>query len=432
MTLTMPDRNKGPHISQISEIHFPAFDKITLANNIPMYVVKAGTQDVIKMEIIFYAGRSYESTPLVSRAVASLLKDGTTRLTSNEIATMLDYYGSTLHAGAGMDTSSITLYCLKKHFTSLLPTVVDLIQNPSFPQKDLDQFIDRSIHRLKIELQKNDVVAYRTLTECIFGKDHPYGYNSTEEMYRSISRSDLIDFHRRNYGSKNATVFLSGKVDDDILTHLDKAMANIAPGNRIETNINAPKSGLEVGRKHVDSPYGYQSAIRIGKHLFNRNHKDFEGFSFLSTILGGYFGSRLMKNIREEKGYTYNIDCSIDTMMYDGYFQVGTEVAHENVEPTIYEIYKEIEILKSKPIVDSELTMVKNYLIGNLLHLIDGPFNIAKMLRTLHLTHNDSSYLNNVVQNIISITPEQVQSLANLYFAKNTFHEVVVGARVEA
>lgn len=428
MHMTTPNRKQGPPVSQISNITFPKYEKVQIGAKCPLYAVSAGSQEVIKLEIAFYAGRSYETKKLTSRTTASLLKDGTSNLSSNKIANILDFYGSTLNVGAGMDTASISLYCLKKHFESLLPTVIEIICQPTFPQKDLDQFIEKSKHRLKIELQKNDVVAYRLLTELIFDPHHPYGYNSTSNLYGSIDRNDLVDFHQSHYVSNNASLFISGKVDDTVLKQLETSFSHVKEGKKqVPTLVEVPPQ-LPMKRKHVKNPHGYQSAIRIGKRLFNRNHKDFEGMSFLSTVLGGYFGSRLMKSIREEKGFTYNIDCSIDTMIHDGYFQVGTEVAHENVDQTINEIYHQIEILKTEPIPSAEIKMVKNYLIGNLLNLIDGPFHVSKMLKTLHLTGNDANYLNKTVESILSITPNEVQELANTYFDVSTFHEVVVGA----
>lgn len=425
--MTKADRKKGPAISSISQIDFPPYERIDTNTGSPIYVIKAGTQDVLKLEFVFYAGRYYEPKQLVSRATASLLKEGTKNHNGGEIATILDYYGSTLHARAGMDTSSMTLYCLKKQFSSLLPTVMEVIREPSFVQHELDQFIEKAQHRLKIELQKNDVLAYRMLTELIFGDKHPYGYNSTPDLYQGVQREDILSFHEKHYTAKNMAIFISGKVDDTIIAQLIESIGLLPIGSK-SIRQEAIYSDSQKGRHLVKSNHGFQSAIRIGKRLFNRDHPDFHGMSFLTTILGGYFGSRLMKNIREDKGYTYNIDCSVDTMIHDGYFQVGTEVAHENVEQTITEIYNEIDRLKQEPVGADELNMVKNYLIGNLLHLIDGPFNISKMFKTIFLTSNDASYLNSTVEGILGITPDQIQSHANTYFDQESLFEVVVGA----
>lgn len=427
MKISQSERHSGPPIKTIRDIPFPAFESWHLSNGLKVYGINAGTQEVIKCEFVFLSGRTFENKKLVSRACAALLRDGTQSFTSAEIAKKTDFFGVTINSSGGMDTASVTLYCLKKHLSSILPIVVDIIQNPIFPQNEIDRFRDRSFHRLEIELRKNDVVAYRKLTESIFGSDHPYGYNSTKELYNYVTQDDLIDFHASHFHMGNALLFVSGKVDDEVKRIIED-IVSILPSKEKTTrpqHIITPASNKKNRYKTTQT---LQSAIRLGKHMFDRNHSDFYGFSFLSTILGGYFGSRLMKNIREEKGYTYNIDCSLDTMLYDGYFQIGTEVANENIDATLVEIYKEMELLKTVPISNIELNMLKNYILGNMLNLLDGPFNIAKLIKMFVLTGNDIAHFQKGIDSIHTMTPDRLQNLAIQYFDVETFHEVIVGA----
>ena len=174
---------------------------------------------------------------------------------------------------------------------------------------------------------------------------------------------------------------------------------------------------------HIDS---VQTAIKVGCKLFNRNHPDFNGLYILNTILGGYFGSRLMANIREDKGYTYNIFSSVDAMFHDGYFYVGTEVGNEFTEKTLAEIYREMNLLKENLIEEEELNMVKNYLLGNMLTMLDGPFNVSEVVKTYVVENLPVTDFNKLTQTIKNITAEELRELAKKYFKPENMWEVIV------
>ena len=338
----------------------------------------------MKLEVVFFAGRPFEDKRLVSRATSGLLKEGTESYTSAQMAEKVDFYGGTLSVPFGLDTSNIILYSLSRHFENLLPLLAEVVLTPSFPEDELSTFIQNNRHRLQIDLSKTDVVAYRKVTEYIFGKDHPYGYNSLPETYESLAREDLIRHYQKNYSSKNCEIFLSGKVTSQDISllnrYLGKGMNDAPKPSPIFKTTNATPQKIKISH-----PESVQTAIRIGCQLFNRNHPDYNDWFVLNTILGGYFGSRLMANIREDKGYTYNIFSTLDTMNYGGCFYIGTEVGNELADVTLKEIYKEMWLLQEEPVTDEELSMVKNYLLGNMLTMLDGPFNIMDIIKTTTL-----------------------------------------------
>jgi predicted Zn-dependent peptidase len=161
--------------------------------------------------------------------------------------------------------------------------------------------------------------------------------------------------------------------------------------------------------------------------MFNKHHPDFNGLYVLSTILGGYFGSRLMANIREDKGYTYNIYATLDAMLFDGYFCIGTEVGNELVEPTIKEIHHEMKLLREELVSTEELEMLRNYLMGNFLAMLDGPFNISELLRTMLIEDLPFSSFEQMIETVNTIQPEQLRDLACKYLNPDNMWEVVVG-----
>lgn len=415
-----------PKIKEVSDLklHQPIISQ--LDNGIPVYDTRIGDQEVIKLELIFDNGRPYEDKRLVGRITNRLLKEGTRKYTGKKIAETFDYYGATLQVPVNLDHSRVIIYSLKKHFDKLLPLLKELISAPTFPEKEMVSLINRSKQRLAIDLSKNDTVAYRIVTEKIFGKNHYYGYNSDIKTFDAVTRADLANHFNNFYGCNNCKIFISGKTDDSIFKKLNKTVGKILTPITEKRNPSPsiPKTKKRVKVKTKDT---VQTAVRVGCHLFNRQHPDYLPMSVLNTVFGGYFGSRLMSTIREEKGYTYNIYSMVDTMRYDGCFYIGTEVGNEFVEPTFKGIYEEMDKLCNKPIKADELKMVQRYLLGNMLTMLDGPFNTSDVIRTIVTNDLPFTYLDDLVRTVKSVSAKDLQALAQKYFQKEKMWEVAVG-----
>lgn len=421
----MIDRTKQPTIKEITDLKLPEIKTNYLSNGIPVYSIDMGTQEVVKLEIIFKAGRPFENKRLVARATNSLLKEGSKHYSSAVLAEEFDFFGSTLSTPFNLDTSNVLVYSLNKHFDKIMPMVGDLLQYPAFPQQELDAFVRRSKHRLRVDLTKNDVLAYRKITELIFGEHHPYGYNSFEDTYEALRRDDLTAHFERLYCSNNCQVFISGRPHEGQLELLEKHLAHLKPGT-FEARSFVP-SDQKPEDTRIPLPDSVQTAVRIGRRLFDRKHEDYYGMYVLNTILGGYFSSRLMTNIREDKGYTYNIYSMLDAMLLDGYFYIGTEVGNEFVEDTKKEIYQEIELLQNELVDEEEMEMVRNYLIGNFLTMLDGPFNVAETAKTILTEDLPANFFESLVETVRSIEAEEIQRLAKKYLRREDLWEVVVG-----
>ena len=201
----------------------------------------------------------------------------------------------------------------------------------------------------------------------------------------------------------------------------DKVAAQQTHSNSFEIN-SAPQKKANI----LNDPNGVQGAIRIGMQFPNRHHPDFAPMVVLNTIYGGYFGSRLMSNIREDKGYTYGIYSSLSPAMHGGSFSIHTEVGRDVIEPAIKEIYHEMQQLRNSPAADDELLLVKNYLLGNLLGDLDGPFSILQRWRTLILNGLTIEHFNRNVNIYKTITAKELQELANKYYNIDELYEIVV------
>lgn len=420
------NRSIAPKVRQVQQLELPKVERIELDNGLQVYLLNSGSQEVMKIELVFPSGRPFEDKRLASRATIGLLKEGTKQRTGADIAELMDFYGASLSMPFNLDDASVVLYGLTKHLGKLLPLLTEIVSQPIFPQHELDAFVERSQQRLKVDLSKEDNVAYRAITEYIFGADTPYGYNSDAAMYAAIQRADLLAHYKHNYLNTNCLVFVSGYLPKNINQQLNEHFGQLPLGVPSEPLIVPAANELpkKVKINHEDS---LQSAIRIGRQLFNRQHPDYAPFFVLNTVLGGYFGSRLMNNIREDKGYTYNIYSSLDSMKYDGYFYIGTEVGNEFVKPTTKEIFHEINRLQQDLVEDSELDMVRNYLLGTFLMNLDGSFNAIDVYKSLIVNDLPTNYFKQLVETIRQIEATQIRDLAQQYLQKDALWEVVVG-----
>lgn len=420
----MLDRKNGPEIHRISNIELPEFQEEILDNGTKLVVVNLGTQDLINMLIVHNGGRHLEHKKGVSRAMASLLKEGFDNMLSKDIAEKIDFMGSSLSTGATLDYSFIKLFTLSKYFDELLPIVEGIRYRPTFQESELEKYIENRKRRLKIDMSKNDVIAYKSFTEELFGTDHPYGYNTTESVFENLKQTDLKTHFEDTYGSDNCTIFLSGKITNEIIQKVRSTFGKVV--NKTNFIDYHRTHDIDYSRRIIHNKDSQQACLRMGFPLFNKKHHNYDRLYVANTILGGFFGSRLMKSIREEKGYTYGIYSSIDTLRYDGYFSIQTDVNDEYVDDTIRIIYEEIEKMCTVPVPDFELNMVKNYINGNLLNLIDGPFKVGKMAKTIVLNDLSRTFLQDISMAVSNITPQEIMEIMTKYFADQEIKEIIV------
>jgi predicted Zn-dependent peptidase len=421
-------RRKAPPIQRIAPLPFPDVQHCTLRNGIPVYMLPHPKHEALKFEWVYRAGRPEEIKPLVARATARLLREGASRYSGAELAEQLDFYGSSLQTPVNLDTANLVLYSLRKYAEATLPFVADMLLKPSFPENELHLFKENSIRELAVELEKGDVVAYRVLTEMLFGSTHPYGYNSTPELYRALVRDDLVHHHARWHTPARSAVFLSGGINDQLLQRIEDLFGDTSP-DAPEAHTVAPAPVYPPETRRIPQPGSLQTAIKVGRRLFNRHHEDFNGLFVLNTLLGGYFGSRLSMNIRENHGFTYNIYSSVDAMLHDGFLYIATEVDHRNTEATLREIYAEMTRLQQESVPDHELEMVRNYLLGMLLNGIDGPLNTSDLLRSYVVDGLPTNAYNVLTDTIKHITAPDLQALAQQYLNPADYSVVLVGGK---
>lgn len=415
-----------PVISPFNQLPFPEHQLEYLSNGIPVYSIFNEDYGVMKLEVNVYAGRFFENKQAVSRTCANLLREGTRSRTSAEIAREIDYYGSSLQIMGGMDVIKMELYSMTRHFENVLPIAADVLREPVFPQGEFDNYIKRNIQKLQVDLAKNDILAFRNLTENIFGPEHPYGYNTVEETLQKITRDDLADHFKQNFHAENFSVILAGGFPANYLNMLEEAFGTIGKIGQDQVKRVHLISGKPVNAR-IPGKQKFQSSIKMGQKMFDRSHPDYAGVYFLSTLLGGYFGSRLMQNIREDKGLTYDIYSTVDCMRTDGYFMISAEVDTKSVEQTLSEIRLEINKLRTEPAEQEELELVKNYIKGNLLNVMNGPINSVEIIRLLSIYGLDISFYDQFMDCVDNMSARHLMELAVRYLDFDQLNLVICG-----
>lgn len=427
----MIDRSTPPQLQPIRNINLPNWQTINFKNGVTAHVIDAGTQDVIKVELIFPAGRWHEPSHGIAAAVASQLKEGTRTKSALEIANMIDFYGASIQTHAFIDYASVTLYTLTKHLNALLPLLRELLTESIFPQHELDIYKNNSIQKLSINEQKVEFRAQRKFTEVLYGKQHPIGYTTSKEDFEALQQNALVGHRNATYDPQDCMMLISGKVKDDALKQIEQTLGsdNWNQPNRVGV-LHEPKT-LNGTRVHNDPIDGaVQSALRVGKRFINKLHPDYPAVKCVNLVLGEYFGSRLMSNLREDKGYCYGIHSSVASFLQDGYLLIASEVGSHVTAGALHEINVELERLQQDLVPTEELDAARNYRLGTLLGDLDGPFNSADLLKGLLLFGLGKDYFDRYVQTIQTITPQEIRDMAQRYFSPDSMITVVAGAAV--
>lgn len=424
------DRKTPPEFSEKFDLPELKWNTEFIRGNIPVHFINAGSQEVVKIEASFNAGEWFQTKNKTAIACNSLLREGTTTKSSSAISESLDYFGAYLESGISKDFAAVTLFSTNKFLPDTFPIYCDVISNPSFPEKEFSIWKENKIQKLKIDFQKVDFIARNLFPEMIFKSREAYGKSTTLKDYQDLTANDLKEFYQLHYTGGIRNFIVSGKLNkkekDLIMEGLNLQLSpNFLPAGNFNPESDLLKN--EAERKFVDHPGALQSAIRIGRPLFNRLHPDYLEFTVLNTLLGGYFGSRLMTNIREDKGYTYGIGSGVSSLLKGGQFVISTEVGVDVTQAALTEIYLEIEKLQQNAVDENELELVKNYMLGNFLRSMDGPFALSERLSSLLDYQLTPDYLKMVIEKIRSVSPARLQELAQKYLNREDLSELVVG-----
>jgi len=424
----MLNRTLAPESRQIEDISFIKPVKYVLDNGIPAFVVNAGQQDLVRIEFIFENVNWDGSKPLQALAVNHLVNNGTAQLTAWEIAEKVDYYGAFLQTEYGADQSAVKLYTLNKHLAEILPVLYAILNESEFPDQELGIFIQNQKQSLQVNMQKNDFLARKHFAHALFG-DTPYGVNIGTDDYDRVNREELLAYFSAAYRPEHCTIVVAGKFETEEFGILNRVIGQPWK-NSASSVVNSFSLPVPVGGDiFVERPESLQSAIRMGTLAIPRSHADFPGLQVLNCVLGGYFGSRLMANIREDKGYTYGIGSAIASLKDVGYLFIATEVGADVCSAALSEIEKELSTLKQELVGPEELDLVRNYMLGAMLGSLENAFSHADKFKSIYFSGLDYDYYERYIDTVKTISAERLRQLAQQYLDITRFTRVVAGRR---
>jgi len=424
---TLLNRNIQPAIKSLGRINFPQPEISQLSNGINVYQFNSGTQDVISIEMVFAAGSWFQKKPFTAMATNLMLREGTRNFSAQKLSETLDYFGAHFENTTERDNAYITLYSLNKHLDNTLPLLSEIVKNPVFPNGEYEVIAGKQRQMLEVNRQKVNFLARTHFNSILFGSDHPYGIYLEPNDISKVNTADLVDFHKSQYNSDNCTIIVAGLISHGLIDELEEHFGGNDWNGNSSNHIQYLPAGADQ-KNHFHLKEGaMQSAIRIGGMMFCRSHPDFAGMKVLNAILGGYFGSRLMNNLREDKGYTYGIGSSVVPLRNGGYFVISGEVGAGVTKEALYEIKLELNRLCTEQVGESELSLVRSYLTGEMLRAVDGPFAQADLYRELIEDGLDISHFEELIDTVRHINAQQLQDLAIRYLNPDDLFTLVVG-----
>lgn len=423
------DRTIAPDFKVVQTVNLPGPQTYTLDNGIALHVINIGEQPVVRLECIFEAGNWYESEAAASYFAVKMLTEGVEGMTSQEISEAFDQLGAFTELTHTSDRVGIVVYCLSRFLPEVLPLVQKLIRGATFPEKEFQELKNITVQNLKVNREKTAYLATTEFRARLFGTGHPYGQSQRTEEIEVLEMDAVRAHYERFIRDGKFTTVLAGQVTAADVQHVNATLGqnpfDIEAG-KFSFNASEPYQGDET---IVDRPESVQSSIRMGRVLFNRHHPDYFKMLVTNEILGGYFGSRLMKNIREEKGLTYGISSHLVTLRNEGYLMIGTDVKKEVTQQTIDEIKKEISRLQTELVGDEELQTVKSFMAGEFAGSLNTAFEVADRRKILLLDSLPADFFNQYIDRVHATTAEDVMEMANRYLSSEDMVTVVAGGK---
>ena len=424
-----PDRKTQPRMSPVGIDEIPEAEVFSLKNQVPVFFIEAGSEELMKIDFIFRAGQVAESMPLQASTVNMMLVEGSQNYTAESLNKTLDYYGTFLNLNSERDSAGITIFFLNKHLEKILELCREILFRPVFPESELNTLLKKRRQWYLINREKVHNLASDQFFESIFGHNHPYGRQTDLQDFERLTPALLQQFHNRYYNPNKMAVIVSGKIHPDTKELLNTYFGESSYYIKENEKISSPLISEKEKKVFIEKKGAIQSAIRIGSTTIDKRHSDYHGLKILDAILGGYFGSRLMKNIREEKGYTYGISSSVISFELSGYKVIAAEVGKKYTRKTLDEVYKEISILQKIPVETEELEVVRNIMSGEMVRMFDGPFSIADSFRAVWEFGLSNSYYYELARKIKTIEPDEIIHLAKTYYNIDELYEIIAGSK---
>ena len=422
----MLDRTAVPQAQPLVEPELIKAETHLLDNQVPVHVIRAGSQPLLRIELASKSGKLYEPYNGVAHFVSKLLNEGTKSRSAKELSALIELYGAELELTPELDRNFFTLYTLSRHCQVLLPVLAEMFFEAAFEDREVENYRRIKTQKIRQSNERNSQLATRKIRQQLFGAQHPYGMDLDEEATAQVKQADIRAYHAQVF-TQQFEIIISGAVEQEHIDLLNQHFGQVP----VQGGITTPNYTFvpQPQSLFIEKPESMQSSIRIGCRQISIGHPDFPLFKVLNEILGGYFGSRLMQNIREEKGYTYGIYSFSMPLDHASMFLIMADVVKEHTQSALDEVRKELMRLCQEPVPLQELQTVQNYMKGKYIADINTPFDLADKFKDIHFAGLDYQYYTNTFKAIDQATPENLQALAKKYLDPDNMIEVVVGGK---
>lgn len=419
----MSFRKIEPEIKTTERINLIKPQVFEITEHARLFWINQVPNETVTLDLVFDAGniRGENSIPKI---VNALLLSGTSTYNSVQIHEKIDVKGGFVNVSVSNEFVTVSINCLKEFLFPILTIVKEAIQNCAFRDEEVNDILPSLKQRLDVSMQRVNTIASVEFQKLLFCSHAEYASVSKSEDYNKAEIAEYKRFLKQYYhqGLVNINLLANLSVDEvDAIIDLFGAWA--------VTYKPAFKSEFvpQKGRFDFHLENKLQAAIKMGRSMVDIHHEDHVDFDIVSIILGGYFGSRLMANIREDKGYTYGIHCELRDIQAFSYFSISTEVGKGVLEPTLKEIKYEFERLQTDLIAEDELNLVRNYILGRMLQLSDSNHAMLSLYLTIYSKKLDPEYYNHYIERVKSISPQRIQEIALKYLNWDDFLIVTAG-----
>ncbi len=393
-----------------------------LANGRTLYAFPSDSTELVKIDFLYEAGTAYQPQKLVAGAANNLYTAASQEFDARQLAEFFDFRGILVDNNSDVLHCSSSFYCLHRHLDALVPVLEGLVHRPAFPAEEFEVFKNKRRQKLLALRQQSSEVARRLYYTALFGPDHPLGRYADPEDADRLDLDTVKRFYEEYHRGGDMDIVVSGKVDDRLLAALDDAFGHDTPTTShaiIQTLVQSDTHTIKQSSNQVIKG-AVQTTLRVGRLLPLRwDDPDYAHFMILTTLLGGYFGSRLMSNLREDKGYTYGIYAR--TQLYRGaiVFFITADVAGGAADEAEKEIMYELRRLADEPVSADELDLVRVVLAGDFLRSVDGVFERAARFGDMLGTCVTEQLTDNLRAALAEVTPQKIQQLAARYLSSD-------------
>ena len=421
---------RPPRALAAHDVKFPPYEFRTLPNGLQVIAVSHHEQPVVSVRLIVRAGAAQDADnrPGVAALAASLLDQGTTTKSAEQIASAIDSIGGALGTGAGSDLSFINCIVMKDSLNVGLDLVSDLVRHPAFAADEIERQRQQTLSGLKVSYDDPDYLANMVFDRLVYGF-HPYGrpQNGTPETVRAITRDDLVAFHRKWYGANNAIVAIVG----DVTAEEAFAGATRAFGSwgAVQLQTAKPVDPPPPTRRVIviDRPGAVQTEIRVGNIAIPRKSSDYTALDLAVKVLGGEGANRLHRVLRSERGLTYGASADLTGLKQTGDIEAETNTRSATTGETLRLMVDEFWRLTRDPVGDRELSGAQEYLTGSFPLTIETPSQIALQILNAVFFGLDLKELQTFRDRVNAVTPDDIQRVARVYLHPDRLTIVLVG-----